>query len=380
MRFRLNLFLLIVIVVAAAGCAGKVPVIAPPQSEAVFRVNIADIDLTDDLETDSLDLAIERSLHYYNGAGRNDVYRLAGRLITAGQMKESLQSFRQIIKDSSSPDDMKNRISRDFDAYRAAGQDGNGGVLFTGYYEPLLTGSLTPTQQYKYPLYRTPPDLAQIKNTKSVPYYSRREIDAGGILRGQNLEIAWVADPVDLFFLHIQGSGKIKLENGKLLTVGVDNTNGRPYRPTPGSVLDQVRLDKGNASYKNVKAWLKNKSIDELYEILNYYERYIFFRFVDKEPIGSLGEPVTPSRSIATDPDFFPAGALAFIRLSKPVSGIEGNAGKRAAFSRFVLNQDKGSAIKGPGRVDLFCGFGETAETIAGSLKEKGELYFLIKK
>ena len=98
------------------------------------------------------------------------------------------------------------------------------------------------------------------------------------------------------------------------------------------------------------------------------------------EPIGSLGEPVTPSRSIATDPDLFPAGALAFIRLSKPVSGTEGNGGKRVAFSRFVLNQDKGSAIKGPGRVDLFCGFGEAAESIAGSLKEKGELYFLIKK
>jgi membrane-bound lytic murein transglycosylase A len=380
MTFRLNLFLFIAIIMAVTGCARKIPVIAPPQPEAVFRVDISDIDFTDDLDMNSLDLAIERSLHYYNGAGRNDVYRLAGRLFKAGQMQETLQSFRQIIKDSKSPDDMKDRISRDFDAYRAAGQDGKGGVLFTGYYEPLLTGSLTPTEQYKYPLYRTPPDLSAIRNTKSVPYYSRREIDAGGILRGQNLEIAWVADPVDLFFLHIQGSGKIKLENGKLLTVGVDNTNGRPYRPTPGSVLDQVRLDKGNASYKNVKAWLKDKSIDELYEILSYYERYIFFRFVDKDPIGSLGEPVTPSRSIATDPDLFPPGALAFIRLSKPVSGIEGNAGKRVAFSRFVLNQDKGSAIKGPGRVDLFCGFGETAEAIAGSLKEKGELYFLIKK
>ena len=159
MRSWLNLFLLILIIMAVTGCAGKIPVIAPPQSEAVFRVNTADIDFTDDLDMNSLDLAIERSLHYYNGAGRNDVYRLADRLINAGQMKESLQSFRQIIKDSNSPDDMKKRISRDFDVYRAAGQDGNGGVLFTGYYEPLLTGSLTRTEKYKYPLYRPPPDL-----------------------------------------------------------------------------------------------------------------------------------------------------------------------------------------------------------------------------
>jgi membrane-bound lytic murein transglycosylase A len=380
MKFRLNFFILTLTLIGMIGCAGRVPVIAPPQSEALFLVNTADIDFTDDLDMNSLDLAIERSLSYYNGMGQNEIYRLADRLVSARQMKESLQSFRQIIKDSNGPEDKKNRISKDFDVYRSAGQDGKGGVLFTGYYEPLLAGSLAPTEKYRYPLYRPPSDLVANKNSRPIPYYSRKEIDAGGILRGKNLEIAWVADPVDLFFLHIQGSGKIKLEDEKLLTVGVAETNGRPYRPTPGSLLDQVRRDKGNASYNNVKAWLKSKSDDELYETLSYYERYIFFRFVDKEPIGSLGEPVTPSRSIATDPDFFPAGALAFIRLSKPVLETAGNSSKRVAFSRFVLNQDKGSAIKGPGRVDLFCGFGEAAESVASSLKEKGELYFLIKK
>jgi len=113
---------------------------------------------------------------------------------------------------------------------------------------------------------------------------------------------------------------------------------------------------------------------------LSYNERYIFFRFVESEPVGSLGQPVTPHRSIATDPAYFPQGALAFIRLRKPVLDEDYRVVRRVEFSRFVLNQDKGSAIRGPGRVDLFCGFGPEAQAIAGSLKEKGELFFLLLK
>jgi membrane-bound lytic murein transglycosylase A len=146
-------------------------------------------------------------------------------------------------------------------------------------------------------------------------------------------------------------------------------------------MLDTGKISGNEASVRNVKRFLRTKPEQELYEILGYNESYIFFRFVDKDPIGALGEPVTPGRSIATDPDMFPQGALAFIRLRKPVFDQEGNlTSQRTSFSRFVLNQDKGSAIKGPGRVDLFCGYGADAETMATSLKEKGELYFLIKK
>jgi Membrane-bound lytic murein transglycosylase len=273
-----------------------------------------------------------------------------------------------------------------------AGADEYGGVLFTGYYEPLLEGSLTPTDKYKYPLYKPPPDIvmkaisknetkiSRMKNGESVPYYTRREIDVEGVLKDRGLELLWVADPVELFTLHIQGSGKIKMEDGKMLTVSFKQSNGRPFRSATQNMLDRNKIDKGDASYRNFKAWLKGKSDQELYEILSYNERYVFFRFVDKEPVGSLGQPVTPDRSIATDPDYFPQGALAFIRLRKPVFDAEGNIKERVLFSRFVLSQDKGSAIKGPGRVDLFCGFGANAQSTAGSLKEKGELYFLIKK
>jgi membrane-bound lytic murein transglycosylase A len=393
MKFWRSFFILILIALVIVGCARKVPRISTPSGVTLSPVSAADIDFADDLDVASLDLAIERSLHYFDSSGRNNVYRIADRLISTQQMKESLLAFRQIIKDGGNPADKKKMINQKFNIYRAKGQDGSGGVLFTGYYEPLLEGSLTPTAKYKYPLYMPPPNLLAKKmsqqgakierfnGSEPASYYSRWEIDADKVLQGKGLELVWVSDPVDLFFLHIQGSGKIKLEDGKMVTVSATLSNGRPFRSVTKYMLERGIISGRDSSYHNVKRILKGKSDHDLYTILGYNERYIFFRFVDKDPIGSLGEPVTPGRTIATDPDAFPEGALAFIRLSKHVLDQEGNlTNQRVSFSRFVLNQDKGSAIKGPGRVDLFCGFGENAESIAGTLKEKGELYFLIKK
>jgi membrane-bound lytic murein transglycosylase A len=380
MKFWCNYFVLILILAVMTGCAGRISRIISPRVEPLSRVDAADVDFTDDLDIDSLNLAIERSISYYEGTGRNNVYPIADRLISASQMKESLLKFRRIIQENNSLADKKRRISQEFDVYRAAGQESCGSVLFTGYYVPLLSGSRTKTQKYKYPLYKPPPELISRKNSKSVSYYSRKEIDAGGVLRGKNLEIAWVADPVELFFLHIQGSGEIKLEDNTILTVSALQTNGRPYRSVPRYLLEKGIISGRDASNSSIKRFLKEKEEHNIYEILAYNERYIFFKFVEK-PTGSLGKPVTSGRTIATDPEIFPQGALAFIRLQKPVFDQQGNLlSQRVPFSRFVLNQDKGAAIKGPGRVDLFCGFGENAESVAASLKEKGELYFLIKK
>lgn len=380
MNLLRNFFLLILAVIMMVGCAGQAKRILPPSAQPLSLIESSDIDFADDLDIESLDLAIERSISFYEGAGHDNVYRLADRLISASRMKESLFAFRNIIQNDGSLEDKKKQISREFDVYRASGQDGAGSVLFTGYYVPLLTGSRTRTEKYKYPLYKPPPDLVAKKNSGSNPYYSRKEIDAGGVLRGKNLEIAWVDDPVELFFLHIQGSGEIKLEDNTIITVSALQTNGHPYRSVPRHLLEKGIISGRDASNHNVKRFLKEKDEDNLYEILSYNERYIFFKLVEK-PTGSLGKPVTAGRTIATDPEIFPPGALAFIRLRKPALDGEGNpTNQRIAFSRFVLNQDKGAAIKGPGRVDLFCGFGEIAEFEASSLKENGELYFLVKK
>jgi membrane-bound lytic murein transglycosylase A len=396
MKHWLNLIRLILIAVCLAGCVKALPKIPPKPPEKPLEplslVAASNIDFTDDLDLASLELAIERSVKYYETTGRDRVYRVADRSVDFRQLKETLTAFRALMRETANNADLSKKIAEAFDVYRIAGNDDAGGALFTGYYEPLLEGSLTQSEKYKYPLYRVPADLivkrlapnenkiGRMKDNEFVPYYSRKEIDADGILQGKNLELVWVADPVDLFFLHVQGSGRIKLPDETLLTVSFAQTNGRPFRSVTRFMLDKGKIESTEASYRRVKAILKEKQEQERYEILSYNESYIFFRFVDKESLGSLGLPVTPGRSIATDPDYFPEGALAFIRLRKPVFDAEGNVKERVNFSRFVVSQDKGSAIKGPGRVDLFCGFGANAEATAGTLKEKGELYLLIKK
>lgn len=378
MKFQRGLFITVLLVIIFfSGCAVKHPRVIPPPSDFLVPVSIADIDFSDDLDMESLDAAIMRSLTYYDGAGRDISYRIGSRILNAGQMKESLLKFRQIIRSGGNIADKKYEIDKNFDIYRSAGRDGNGGVLFTGYYVPLLAGSLKRTERYKYPLYKTPPELAERKNGF---FFSRKDIDVGGVLQNKNLEIVWIDDPVELFFLHIQGSGEIKLESGAILTVSAAGTNGRPYRSIATFMLEKGIIGVKESSNRNIKRVLKEKSMESLYEILSYNERYIFFHLVES-PTGSLGVPVTSGRTIATDPEVFPPGALSFIRLKRPVIDARGNlTSQRVSFSRFVLNQDKGAAIKGPGRVDLFCGFGENAEHMAGNLKETGELYFLVKK
>lgn len=385
MKYLLKIFLIIIIAVSFSGCmrAAHKPSLKPFESFA--WVKATDIDFSDDLEPASLDAAIDRSIHFYEGAGRNKRFQIGDRLIDARQLKETLTAFRAAARRAANNDDLRKRIADDFDVYRIKGSDGDGGVLFTGYYEPLLEGSLKRTDKYRYPLYKVPPDLAvrekqvgRMKNDNFVPYYSRREIDADGVLQGKNFELAWVSDPLELYSLHIQGSGKIKMEDGTILTVGFAQTNGRPFSSVTKFMLDNGRIKSSEASYRH--EFLKGKSDKEIHEVLSHNERYTFFRFLDKDPVGSLGEPVTPDRTIATDPDFFPEGALAFICLRKPVFDTEGQVTQRIDSARFVLSQDKGSAIKGPDRVDIFCGFGNQAEYTAGTLKEKGELYLLIKK
>jgi membrane-bound lytic murein transglycosylase A len=298
-------------------------------------------------------------------------------------MGEALRELISILEGSESPERKRERIAERFDLYRAAGLDGRGTVLFTGYYVPQMEGSLVPTERFRYPLYGVPPEARAVRagtgtdgNRRPAPLWSRKEIDADGALRDRGLEIAWVDDPTELFFLHIQGSGKIRLPDGAILTVGYAGSNGRPFRSIAPYMVEQGNMPASGLSYWSIREYL-NGHPDKRQEILNWNERYIFFRILEGEPVGSLGVPVTAGRSIAVDAAFFPPGAAAFIRARKPVTDGTG-AVRWTPFSRFVLAQDAGAAIKGPGRLDLFCGAGYEAERKAGSLKEKGELYFLV--
>jgi membrane-bound lytic murein transglycosylase A len=352
----------------------------------------------DDFDYEFLEPAIAGSLSYYRRLAETDVFLFGDSSYTVQELKESLMMLMEIKKSAMTDDAKQRRIVDAFDIYQAAGSDDQGTVLFTGYYEPILEGSLVRTDTYRYPVYRTPDDLIVIssetctppRNTcekriyrlgqgNMIPYYSRKDIDTLGVLHEKNLEIAWLSDPVERFYLHIQGSGKIRLADGSHIRIGYAQSNGRPYHSIGRYLLENGKISQYDLSHQSIKTYLRNHP-DELEDIFNYNERYIFFRYVDDVPIGSLGVIVQPGRSIATDPRIFPRGALAFMQLKKPVFDANQDIVEWLPLSRFILNQDEGSAIKGPGRVDIFCGSGDKAELLAGSLKEKGKLYFLVKK
>ena len=353
--------------------------------------------LVDDLDRETLELAVARSLEYYERLPETRVYRFGDNDYTIKELKESLLEFREIMRTSDSDETVEKRIRDTFDIYKTIGNDGKGRVLFTGYYAPVLEGSLKKTPEYRYPIYRTPDDhivinlkefnskykgqriIARFESGKVLPYYTREDIDSKGCLKGRDLEIAWFANPVDLFFLHIQGSGVVSLSDGTYINVSYAQCNGHPYQSVGRLLIDRGKIFPDEMSLKKIKEYLKEHP-EEMSDVLGYNKSYVFFRIVEKDPVGSLNVPVTAGRTIATDPTQFPKGAIAFIRTKKPVIDKDGNIIWWMPFSRFVLNQDTGGAIVGPGRVDLFCGTGITAGIMAGHLKEEGELYFLVKK
>lgn len=351
----------------------------------------------DDMNLASLETAMEKSLQYYARAAGSGPHRMGDAMVTVRELRESLLALRDILRRDEPTEKKQKRIRETFDVYQSTGLDGKNTVLYTGYFEPILEGSLKRTAKYKYPIYRAPDDavvvnlgkfrdkipgdqlVGRVSNGELVPYYSRSEIEDFRVLAGRNLEIAWVDDRINLFFLHTQGSGKIKLPGGKLLQIGYALKNGRPYQSLGRYLMDTGKIAPQDISYQAIKRYLRENP-EELSDILGHNESFIFFREVGEGPVGSHGEILTAGRSIATDPAVFPRGALAFIRARKPHLDREGNPTSWTPFSRFVVNQDAGGMIKGAGRVDLFCGTGDEAEMLAGSLKERGELYFLVKK
>ena len=279
----------------------------------------------------------------------------------------------------------------------SAGRDRRGQVLFTGYYEPLLQGSLHPNAEYTVPLFALPDDLIEIdlapfspkyKGEKIigrftdktvVPYYDRSAIDSDDVLEGQAVKLAWLKDPVDLFFLQIQGSGKIFLNNGETINVHYHTTNGRPYRSIGKLLIDEGKIPREEMSMQSIRAYLL-KHPQEIARVLNYNPSYVFFKIEKEGPLGCLNFRLTPGRSIALDRRIFPLPALAFIKTQKPLIDADGQICDWIDFGRFVLSQDTGGAIRGPGRADLFWGNGPYAEIAAGYMQHAGRLYFLVLK
>jgi membrane-bound lytic murein transglycosylase A len=348
----------------------------------------------DDLDRESLRFAIQRSLDFLGKLPPERVVGDRPRKLTAQEIRESLLAFLDLLEFWDRPGMLREAIRSRFDLFPSMDEPAE--ILLTGYYQPVIEGSLTPSQVFRFPVYGKPKDLVEaeivtlpdrraekivglLDQGQFVPYFSRDEIDRLGALKGKGYEIAWVKDPVNLFFLHIQGSGLLKLEDGRLVPVNYAASNGRPYKSIGRVLIDSGKISEGELSMQRLRRYLTEHP-EERDALFAQNERYVFFRFVKEGPLGSLEVPLTPGRSLATDAQFFPQGALAFVAAERPVLDTAGNLVGWQPFSRFVVNQDTGSAIQGPKRADLYFGSGDAAGSAAGFLKSTGRLFILVKK
>ena len=385
------------IVVCAVGCTPALKKEAQQPEEALRQVRFFSPEFRDDMDRDSLNLAVRRNLEYLDRLGPDTVFHYGPHDFICRQVRESQEAFLDLVSRGLDADQLSREIKKNFSVYRATGRVGDRRVLFTGYYEPIYEGSLASDETFRYPLYRPPNDLikidlslfgekfkeesiiARIEGKKVLPYYSRFQIDVERALKGKGLEMAWLKNPLDVFFLHIQGSGRLKLPDGKNLPVNYQASNGQPYRSIGRYMIERGFLAREEMSMQAIRRYLtENPQI--INEVLNHNPSYVFFRQVENGPSGSLGVLLTPGRSVALDPRIFPKGALGFISSQKPLVNKKGDITGWTPFSRFVVNQDSGGAIKGAGRADIFWGSGLHAEVTSGHLQHDGDLYILIKK
>ena len=277
-----------------------------------------------------------------------------------------------------------------FNVYQSLQPDGSTQGLVTGYYEPLLQGSLTPSAAYPIPLYAAPNDLltvdlssvypelkymrlrGRLSGHKVVPYYSRAEIDGAQHPLAGN-ELVWVDDPVEAFFLQIQGSGRVQLPDGSMMQVGYADQNGYPYRAIGRVLVERGELSLAQASMQNIKAWGRNNPA-KLPELLAQNPSFVFFKQLPNGigPLGALGVPIIGGRSIAVDARAIPLGAPVWLATTEPLSDV--------AMNRLVLAQDTGGAIHGNVRADFFFGFGDAAGKQAGKMKQQGQMWVLLPK
>ena len=289
------------------------------------------------------------------------------------------------------PDRVIQFFRENFDPFRVINSDESVTGLVTGYYEPLLRGSRQRTTEYKYPVYAAPQDLitvdlsevypdlkfrrlrGRIVGNKLVPYMDRREISSDATpLKG--LEIAFVDNAVELFFLEIQGSGQIQLPDGSRLRVGYAEQNGHPFRSLGGLLIRRGEIKPERASMQGIKEWARRHPA-KVQQFMNANPSFVFFKELPGDligPIGTLGVPLTAGRSIAVDPRVIPLGVPVYLSTTFPNT--------RQELNRLMVAQDTGGAINGAVRADFYWGFGDEAGAMAGRMKQQGRMWILLPK
>lgn len=346
---------------------------------------------TDSYTRESLLTAIDNQIHYLRGTNRKN--EPAGNLLPLNNLSyiESLESFRTLILLHPFPLELNRMIREHYTVYQSEGRDGqdNDDILLTGYYEPLFHGSIIRDKQFRFPLYAVPKSLIQTKDRngkKTIgryddsgdikPYWSRSEIESGELLVGS--ELVYLKDPLDAYLMHVQGSGRILLQDGSIRPLHFSNSNGLTYNSLGKLFVDEGHLAKEDVSIPAIRSYFSAHP-DQITRMLHHNPRYIFFKWGEPDgPRGSIGEVLTPGRSVAVDHSRIPSGSIGYIISRKPVLDSRNQIDHWKPFTRFVLFQDSGAAIKGAGRADLFLGSGKYAETTASHMNESGKLFILI--
>ncbi len=362
----------------AVALLGACQPVQPPAPSAPYTHPEPPGEVRDDLEIKSLRAAVAESLRFLDAVPGGRLLGKWPRRVTAADVRASLTEFLALLDEPPEPDgSWPRRVAERFDFFPAPRSAALDDVLFTGYYQPVIDASPVETADYRYPVYREPDELRG--RARKAAGYSRRDIDVLDSLRGRGYEIAWLRDPVDRFFLHVQGSGLLRMTDGREVPLNYAAHNGRRYTSIGKVLIDQGKLDRETMSMQRIRAWLAEFP-GEREALFARNERYIFFRLGEKGPLGSLGVPLTAGRSAATDHRVYPKGALLFVETRTPVVGEQGELAGLRPFGRFVLNQDTGAAIRGSARVDLYFGTGDEAGAQAGYMKSTGRLYLLLKR
>ncbi len=407
----LPLLVLLLIVSLLAGCQGR-PMQEITAEKKEKRLRVGEVTATTSLEavpwseappalfqdraTRSWAEALDRSALYYRRLPPRQIFHFGPSSVSAKAMAEACTELADLAR-GEDWERLHSLLHQRFGLFRSVGNT-EGDVLVTAYYEPLLHGSFKRSKRYYYPIYRRPPDLMESpigadghrsfyhqEKGKSVPYYDRKQIDGPffspkqpGRLANRGLELLWVDSAIDAFFLHIQGSGRVLMENGQMVRLGYDSANGRSYVAIGKILIDEGKIPREEMTMPRLRQWLLDHP-EENQRLFFANPSYVFFHELQGDPVGNINVSLTPDRSIATDHRLFPRGAPAILSTTTPIFAEDGKTvtGWRPDV-RWVVNQDTGGAIRGAGRVDLFVGFGEGVEHRAGVMKQaNSQLYFI---
>jgi len=388
-RYQLLTIACCVLAIAFSGPAVAVPSLQPVSINQLQATELESIGLDAQIwgengqpgDRQLLLKSIDNSLRYLNTSAAASAYsRYPVSGITRDRVRRSLDRFRQLVVSSTTPAQLQESVKREFVFYKSIGKDGKGTVAFTGYFEPTYAASRTPNSEFRYPLYRVPPSLG----SWSKPHPTRLDLEGADALQGnkgllRGLELVWLRDRFQAFLVHVQGSAKLQLTDGGVMTVGFAGKTSQSYTGVGRELVKDGKFTLEQLTLPKLTAYFTNFPAD-MDKYLPKNQSFVFFRDTNGAPAtGSIGVPVTAERSIATDKALMPPGALALISTKLPYPNAAGKL-EQNAVNRYVLDQDTGGAIKGAGRVDVFMGTGNLAGDRAGYINSTGELYYPLLK